>query len=187
MLDESEFGVELCLAMSVMIVMIVFASIIGVYMSDVFLIWYFKCVLSNDNNFRNIRLNINTITPHIKLRDMELLLNETNKTQTSIIQIRYVSIRKLDLSIKQIKEEAAWKFGNTDPPMGEFDITFLKDQLKFLFNKGFHILSIYAYMQGNPHAIVTIRLGEFDIKQFHWFIMYMRKLLFNLEKRVRNG
>jgi hypothetical protein len=173
-------GIESCFSMIFVMVMLIGPVLIAVYLGDLFLNRHFRRVLIKDNNFRNSRLRINTIAPHVELRDLELSLGETNKTQISIVQIRYTSVKKLKISLGQEKDEPTWSFDKTNPPLGADEKTLMEDQLKFLYSNGYHVLSIY-------NATVTIRLGEYDIKQFHWFIMYMRELLFELERRVRSG
>jgi hypothetical protein len=152
-----------------------------------FLTRHFKSVLINDNNFSNIRMNIKRFSPCIKFRDMELSLDENSDYSFSLVKIKYTNIKNLKLALNQKKDEPSWEFIKTETYIGEGEKTLLMEQLKFFYTKGFHVISINAEGKGKSCPSVLIRLGDYNIKQFHWFIMYMRKLLLNLEKRERDG
>ena len=153
------------------------------YAGQAYLNNYLRKVLVNDNNFRNIRQILNSLFPYIEYRNMKL----ESAMGFPGIQIKYRQIKKLKLRVKQKEDKQEWKFEDTDTDMEAQLKAYLVGQLKFLYSKGFHVYDVISRFRGEPGITVTLRMGDYDPKQFHWFIMYMQKLLFGLEKRGRDG
>ena len=175
---------DFCLTFSFIMIFIFASAFAFVYGFQVYMNHYLQQILINDNNFRNLHQKLSSFRPYLEFGDVKISFMIASKYSPTCINLNYSSIQRLKLTVEQNRSQSTWVINKAKSNITEQQWSFLLAELINLSCKKFQIFSIDSYTRIFRGICVSLRLGEYDTKEFFWFINHFKELFQSLESGV---